>query len=397
MASSDASAAPGASVHKRIVFKKSPGKTITGGPFAYNKPLDQHQVKTRFQIVAVNGSVKWKDHGSGDVQAALILSRGQHFKTQTEYDRLVLTRDARGSRANEFKTAKIISSELDQKQLHWLGEPDEYLILTYNVGDENCALTLEEVELVVEYVEVAAPVTRSITDTKVQRVKAFVVGNDFLGLRQTSTANFVKDARAMRENFGKWGVDTYFCENSEIGELRSEYEKFSASLEEDDVAIVFLASHGFKLRGKQYLLAKLGANGQTIEDNSLPLDDMAAQLSKRGTRLNVLLLDCRVAKCDATTRSMFGEEKEHETSPLNLQATPGTIISYASSPNDSAPIPGPSGLGRYVESLVRHLATPKVDIDVVLRRVGKQVYTESGGKQKPYRKSCIHGDEAVVF
>ena len=121
MASSDASAAASATVKKPISINIpfSPAKTIRGGPFAYNKPLYQHQVMTWFQIVAIRGFVKWKDHGSGDVQAALILSRGQQFKTQTEYARLELTKDARGSHANEFKKAEIRYIR-DQKELRLL-------------------------------------------------------------------------------------------------------------------------------------------------------------------------------------------------------------------------------------------------------------------------------------
>ena len=231
----------------------------------------------------------------------------------------------------------------------------EYLILTYDVGDESCFLTLKEVQLSVEYVELPPPVTKSITNER--RVKAFVVGNDFLGLNKSTTANFVKDARAMRKNLHDWGVDTFFCEDGGIDELELEYKKFSASLEMDDVAIVFLASHGFKLRGKQYLLAKFGADDQTIEQNSLSLDDMAAHLSKRGTRLNVLLIDCRVVKCEAATRSMFGDSKDNQTSPLNLRATPGTIISYSSSPNsgaDGASMRGESGLGERSPCSLHH-------------------------------------------
>ena len=105
MAVAATSAAP-----KHITFAKyfEPITTIRGGAFAYNKPIDQIRIPTCFQIIAVRGFVKWKDHGSGKVEAALILSRGQHFKTQMEFGRIELTKDARGSPVDDLKKAEFV-------------------------------------------------------------------------------------------------------------------------------------------------------------------------------------------------------------------------------------------------------------------------------------------------
>lgn len=46
--------------------------------------------------------------------------------------------------------------------------------------------------------------------------------------------------------------------------------------------------------------------------------------------------------------------------------------------------------GLFVESLIKHLPTPNLDIELVLRKVGMEVFKNSNGKQKPVCTACLH-------
>ena len=216
---------------------------------------------------------------------------------------------------------------------------DEYVILTYNVGEEGSALTLEEVQVHVEY--------RSFI--KAKTVKAFVAGiagDASLGVPKTA----VQDALAMRDKLTNWGAKVSFCgEHCGITKLARVYRRFLETLRKGDVAIIFLTGHGFELGHKQHLLAKFDpSNATTIDKISLALDTMTAELSQKDTSLNVVLIDCchQVKDTDLTNKIFGGDIV---TSPLNIEATARTIIGFSSSPKsgtDGTSIVGKSGQGQ---------------------------------------------------
>ena len=89
-----------------ILFCTAPRNTLVGDAFDQEKGLQVKKIPFNFQVVRVQGRVRWKDHGSGDARAALILKRGT-LKPKQILGRLDLAKYARGSTADEFTTAEF--------------------------------------------------------------------------------------------------------------------------------------------------------------------------------------------------------------------------------------------------------------------------------------------------
>ena len=86
-----------------IIMDTSPSETCLGGECGEDKWIKQVEMTNTFQVIRVHGTVRWKDHGSGNVGAALLLKRA-NLKTGQKMERLDLAELARGSPPNEATT-----------------------------------------------------------------------------------------------------------------------------------------------------------------------------------------------------------------------------------------------------------------------------------------------------
>jgi uncharacterized caspase-like protein len=75
----------------------------------------------------------------------------------------------------------------------------------------------------------------------------------------------------------------------------------------------------------------------------------------------------------------------------------GTIIGYATSPDEEAKDGGEGGNGRYTAALKNHLTIPNVPVDAMLARVGAEVTKKTNGKQQPHRDSCMNSEDVCLF
>ena len=102
-----------------VLFDKFPSVKLIGGVFEDEVGFDLKKMAFDFRIVRVHGRVRWKDHGSGEACAMLILKRGflkkQTDKKMTELD---LAKYARGSSPDETTTVTF-DLEPDDQNPFW--------------------------------------------------------------------------------------------------------------------------------------------------------------------------------------------------------------------------------------------------------------------------------------
>lgn len=252
------------------------------------------------------------------------------------------------------------------------------------------------------------------------KVRAFVCGvSEYESL--TPLKNAVHDAEAIRDLLKEHGAEVHFTINCNSFELYRVYGGFLAALQPGDMAIIFFAGHGCRYNNQQRLFCRALTRkestrkgiqaAQNIKQRSLAVETMVVDLEAKRTKLNLFLLDCcRTFQYEDEARDTGEKIVMKEKKSFNFDPADGTCISFATQPDsyasdgkvltkvpDTHMLNDGKGHGLYTAALKRHLATPDIDVDVMLRRVGREVEETSGGKQKPYRNNCINDEKAYLF
>lgn len=205
---------------------------------------------------------------------------------------------------------------------------------------------------------------------------------------------------------------------------------------------------------------ELEQSPKLIKDYSINIDLLIEELIDKKTHLNLILLDCcRNFQYVDIKRAGDDPIVEGDKERFNLNVPKGTVIGHATAPGEEAldgsksdgtkgkgytkdlpskgvpvspplaptlskgpsnapaaaaaaapataatradlaseaPASDPNAHGYYTKALLEFLTTPYIDIDLMLRKVGQRVVALSGGKQTPYRHSCINAIEDVYL
>ena len=97
-------------------FDKIPKETLPGNEFDDEESIQKEKVQHNFKVMRVQGSVKWKDHGTGDPSAMLTLKRRKSKPRQTWA--LDLAEYTRGASADAVRTLHFDLSP-DAKNEFW--------------------------------------------------------------------------------------------------------------------------------------------------------------------------------------------------------------------------------------------------------------------------------------
>jgi tetratricopeptide (TPR) repeat protein len=167
---------------------------------------------------------------------------------------------------------------------------------------------------------------------------------------------------------------------------------FSDRLAGADVALFFYAGHGLQMNGENYLLpvdAKI-QNAADVRFNTINLTDIQEEMESAG-RTNIIILDaCRnnpfADRLAQSGRSIGGRGLGR------IEATgKGSLIVYSTQPNNTAQ----DGAGRnspFTAALLKHVATPGLEVRQMISRVRGDVLAATDQKQTPWDSSSLVGD-----
>jgi uncharacterized caspase-like protein len=223
---------------------------------------------------------------------------------------------------------------------------------------------------------------------------ALVVGNAAyeLGVLRGSAHDAVGMTKALRS----MGFHTQCGKDLSISKMKTASREFVESIEPGSIALFYFAGHGMQYNGVNYLLpvdnyASVDANN--MGKSYLNVQKLVDAMSERKPRLIVIILDaCRSHTTLKGVRVASGKPIA-PTGPglAPMRAPPGTIIAYACAANEYSydeSIYGCNGV--YTYHLLRYIAMPNTDIDLILRQVAIEVQKETQNKQTPYRYSSCN-------
>jgi tetratricopeptide (TPR) repeat protein len=233
-----------------------------------------------------------------------------------------------------------------------------------------------------------------------ERRIALVIGNGAY-LTATPLNNPPNDARAVAKTLR--GMSFEVSEGIDLTRenMQKAVNAFLREAASAKIALMFYAGHGMQIEGKNYLIpvdARL-TDGKELAADLADVDGVLTALDDQ-IRTSVIILDaCRdnpmapkVAQL-AAGRSVRVRSGLAAPSDLGKGATAGAgmLIAFATAPGQVA-LDGDDANSPFSAALVRHLATPNLEVQQMLTRVRAEVVSETKSKQVPWSNSSLLGE-----
>ena len=220
--------------------------------------------------------------------------------------------------------------------------------------------------------------------------KALVIGNS--NYRNTSVLpNSVNDARSMAQALRSLNFEVMLGTDVDGSRFRDMVARFSRDLRPGDVSLLYYAGHGLQADGENFLLP-VDAELRRPSDLALEterLQDIIGALTAESNTAIVLLDACRdnpiiqkLSSSNATRSISIGKGLSA------FDAGRGVFIGFATQPGNVA-YDGATEHSPFTAALLRHIATPSIDVEILMRRVRMDVMARTGGLQIPWSNSSL--------
>jgi uncharacterized caspase-like protein len=226
---------------------------------------------------------------------------------------------------------------------------------------------------------------------------ALVIGNS--AYRNVAPLpNPVNDGAAFAATLKAAGFDVVDSrQDLPAAETRRALRDFADRARDADIAVVYYAGHGMEVDGTNYLIpvdAKLERDTDVF-DEAFSLDRVLLAIEP-ARQLRLVILDaCRdnpfakVMKRTVASRAIGrGLAKVEPTSP-------NTLIAYSAKAGSTA-LDGDSKNSPFTTALVRHIATPGLDVRKAFGFVRDDVLKDTSYKQEPFVYGSLGGDDVAL-
>ena len=244
-----------------------------------------------------------------------------------------------------------------------------------------------------------APATRQLlAQAAVQggRRLALVIGNG--AYAEGPLPNAVNDAEDVSRTLRAIGFQVTLLKNGDQQAMEEAVDGFRNQLRRGDLGLFYFSGHGVQVAGESFLIP-LGFK-PTVEANvkyqSLRLNELVNSLEATDAFARVVILDaCR----NTLPRSWQMNGRNFAVRGL---ATPsdrtGTLIVYATASDKTAADSLASGSRNspFTTFLLRHLPTPNLDIQQLIRRVRRDVMQATANQQTPWDYGALI-DQIILY
>ncbi len=179
-----------------------------------------------------------------------------------------------------------------------------------------------------------------------------------------------------------------------VAQFDNSVDAFTAAAKDADVALFFYSGHGVQIDKRGYL-APVNVK---IESESSALRELVAiqevvSRVENAAKVSVVVLDaCRDSPLQERLRRVALDKNKDLVPPKGLPPVSvvgsNTLIVYATVSGETAS----DGAGRnspFTGSLLKHIETPGLAVEIMFARVTADVLKKTGGKQQPERYSRL--------
>lgn len=205
------------------------------------------------------------------------------------------------------------------------------------------------------------------------------------------------DANDLSQSLRSIGFQVKTELDLDLNSMRSATKRFVDSIQPGAIVLYYFSGHGVQCNGENYLIPTNARNihANNIDSTAIGVQSLVDSMYQRRPRLVICILDCCRTQPPKNLLDGFNLNKPalSGTRPglAPMQTPPSTIIVYACAANDTASAQSKNGRNSlYTYNLLRHIRTPNVDVETVLKRAAIDVQRESNNVQVPYRYSSCN-------
>jgi hypothetical protein len=226
---------------------------------------------------------------------------------------------------------------------------------------------------------------------------ALVIGNSAYE-NVARLGNPANDVIAMTATLKEAGFDVVDSRrNLKIADMRSAFRDFSDRSRDADVAVVYYAGHGIEVDGTNYLIPVDAALERDLDvyDEAFPLDQVLVTIEP-AKQLRLVILDaCRDNPFAKTMKRTIGSRAVGRGLAKVEPTSPNTLIAFASKAGSTAS-DGDSKNSPFTSALVKHIATPGLDVRRAFGFVRDEVLKNTSNGQEPYVYGSLGGDDVPL-
>ncbi|HYK80194.1 MAG TPA: caspase family protein [Micropepsaceae bacterium] len=182
-----------------------------------------------------------------------------------------------------------------------------------------------------------------------------------------------------------------------LADLRRAVSDFAYVAADADIAVVYYAGHGMEIDGNNYLVpidAKL-ARDFDVDDEALLLDRVLRAIEP-ARRLRLVILDaCRDNPFLKTMTRSVGSRSMGRGLAKVEPVVSDTLIAFAARAGSIA-LDGGERNSPFTSALLKHIASPGIDIRLAFGHVRDDVLEMTGQKQEPFVYGSLGGKTVSI-
>ena len=176
-------------------------------------------------------------------------------------------------------------------------------------------------------------------------------------------------------------------------EMKRALRDFSDKARDADVAVVYYAGHGIEIDGTNYLIPTDATLERDIDalDEAVALDRVLTVMEP-AKQLRLAILDaCRDNPFNKTMKRTIGSRAVSRGLAKVEPTSQNTLIAFAAKAGSTAS-DGDSKNSPFTSALVKHIATPGLDLRLAFGKVRDDVIKVTNNKQEPFVYGSLGGD-----
>jgi Flp pilus assembly protein TadD len=247
---------------------------------------------------------------------------------------------------------------------------------------------------------VGAPVPASVQvgsaptprPTTAERRVALVIGN--AAYPGAGLANPLNDADDVTAALRRVGFDVVEGKDLALDGFSQIVESFRSKAEGADVALLYYAGHGMQFEDQNWLMPVDTRAGSAfdVRHYNVALQDLISDIETHARTTLVFVDACRKNPLDEALKARlrlqgraYGEARGLARVEIK---SPETLVVFATRPNMTA-ADGDHRNSPFTEAFLKHLPTPGVEVEVLMKRVTRSVEEMTNHKQQPERLSRL--------
>ena len=211
--------------------------------------------------------------------------------------------------------------------------------------------------------------------------------------------NPLNDATLISGKLRELGFDVQFEKDVGAKRFSEIIEEFSSKLDKDTEVLFYYAGHGLQFRGENFLVgvdAKLSSEA-TLQFETYNLNTVLNLLERHASTTLLFWDACRNNPLAGELQRSIPDPSSEKSGLVRggAAALPprqgDTLIVFSAEPGKEA-IDGSGDYSPFAESLGRHIGTPNLEIELMLKRVSAEVQELTQHAQRPERLSKLIHD-----